>query len=129
MFLTICLKYFSFIGEVWAPPESNPEFALIYDINGFISGMYSVVNKKYSYPDKYDFIASNWYRSEVLFGEQIFFTTAYFVDPLIICGPGRSQEEFDIQGTGDRLLFQSGNDRYEYKTAPLTVEEANADVR
>ena len=35
-----------------------------------------------------------------------YFTTIYFVDPQLICGGGRTQEMFDSQGTGDRLLIQ-----------------------
>jgi hypothetical protein len=28
------------------------------------------------------------------------------VDPSIICGPGRTQEEYDVEGTGNIILFQ-----------------------
>ena len=37
-----------------------------------------------------------------------YLTTMYFVDPSIICAGGRSQEQFDSQGTGDRLVIQVG---------------------
>jgi len=37
---------------------------------------------------------------------QVFLTTAYFVDPDIICGPGRTQEEYDVDGTGYALYLQ-----------------------
>ena len=34
----------------------------------------------------------------------------YFVDPNIICAGGRTQDMFDTQGTGDRLIIQVQND-------------------
>ena len=37
-----------------------------------------------------------------------YLTTMYFVDPSIICAGGRTQEQFDSQGTGDRLVIQVG---------------------
>lgn len=39
-----------------------------------------------------------------------YLTTMYFVDPQIICNGGRTQDMFDTQGTGDRLLIQVQND-------------------
>ena len=39
-----------------------------------------------------------------------YLTTMYFVDPNIICSGGRTQEMFDTQGTGDRLIIQVQND-------------------
>ena len=39
-----------------------------------------------------------------------YLTTMYFVDPSIICAGGRTQEQFDSQGTGDRLVIQVGGD-------------------
>ena len=35
-----------------------------------------------------------------------YLTTMYFVDPSIICAGGRTQDQFDSQGTGDRLVVQ-----------------------
>ena len=39
-----------------------------------------------------------------------YLTTMYFVDPQIICNGGRTQDVFDTQGTGDRLIIQVQND-------------------
>ena len=33
-----------------APPEDNPEMIFIFDVNGFIAGMHSVVAKKFVSP-------------------------------------------------------------------------------
>ena len=39
-------------------------------------------------------------------GEEAYVTTMYFVDPDIINNGGRTQEMFDAQGTGDRLVMR-----------------------
>ena len=57
---------------------------LIYDVNGFIAGMNSVVLKKYMTADWIP-SDSKWYRHEIIFGEEAYLTTAYFVDPSLIC--------------------------------------------
>ena len=54
------------------------------------------------------------------FGGVVYFTTAYFVDPAVICNGGRSQLQFQAQGTGDRLLFQTGPTPDAFLEAPLT---------
>ena len=54
----------------------------------------------------------------------------YFVDPSIICGPGRTQEEYDVDGTGNGIWFQNGADWSPENliVAPLTEESAVAEV-
>jgi len=58
-------------------------------------------------------------------------TTVYFVDPAIVCGPGRTQDEFDVDGTGYGVFFQNGPSfaPENLVTAPLTEESALAEVR
>ena len=58
---------------------------------------------------------------------EAFLTTAYFVDPSVIC-TGRTQEEFDMECTGNRLLFQNGPTSADTIKAPLTIEEADTNV-
>ncbi len=59
-------------------------------------------------------------------GQEYYATTAYFLDPEKICTTGRTQEEFDIQGTlGGGLWFQKGQELFK---APLTEEGALAEV-
>ena len=60
---------------------------------------------------------TNTFQSGDFYGAPAYFSTAYFVDPSIICEGGRSEAEFNSQGVGDRLLFQSSNG---YVEAPLT---------
>ena len=40
------------------------------------------------------------------FSAPAYLTTMYFVDPSLICSGGRTQDQFDSQGTGDRLVVQ-----------------------
>ena len=57
--------------------------------------------------------------------EQVYLTTAYFVDPNIICNGGRTQEDFDRDGTGNVLLIQTGQTPEHLYAAPLTASDAN----
>ena len=116
----------SFFGNRYAPPEDDKEMIIIFDVNGFIAGMHSVVPVKHTQPE-FDFAASKWYRKDTVLGEEAYVTTAYFVDPSVICGSGRSQAEFDVEGTGNRLLFQNGPSSSDVITAPMTLEDADAD--
>ena len=103
------------------------ELIIIFDTNGFIGGMHSVVPKKLTAPE-FDFAASKWYRSDNILGEEVWLTTAYFVEPSSICGSGRTQSDFDNEGTGNRLIFQKGPNFQDVLVAPLTVDDADADV-
>jgi len=49
--------------------------------------------------------------------------TVYFVDQAIICGAGRSLEDFDRQGSGDRLILHK---RDSYETMPMTQSGADS---
>ena len=47
--LSILFSNFSFLGDRYAlVNENGPNMVMIYDVNGFIAGMHSVVLKKYS---------------------------------------------------------------------------------
>ena len=123
--------FFSFPGKIYAPdgPSDNayPEFFLIYDKDNKIAGMHSVVpsDEKLGYS-----LRSKWYRefpniqnTQKYRGKKIFVTTAYFVDPKLICKDGGSQK-----GLGDRLLFQNGASINDVLTAPLKQTDADSDV-
>ncbi len=117
-----------FIGNVYIPPDGT-EFALIFDVNGFIAGMHSIVPADKTYDDKYyKFSTSDWYRAVKSDDGTVmsYVTTAYFIEPSRICSEGRTQEEFDVQGTlGDGLLILKGT---ETVSMPLTEDAAVADV-
>jgi len=122
-----CSEGASFPGFRYAPPGDNPEMVVIYDVNGFIAGMHSIVAKKFiSMANNFNFAGSNWYRSDNVLGEDVYLTTAYFVDPSSICQGGRDQAAFDVEGTGNRLWFQNGPTIKDIHVAPLTVAEADA---
>lgn len=124
----------SFFGNRYAPPENDPELLVIYDVNGFVAGMHSVVAKKFTSNDAYwGFSDSSWYRDDVIFGEDVYLTTAYFVHPEVICGldscqAGRTLEDFEAEGTGYVLHFQNGPDVTDLLTAPSNLHEVKDDV-
>jgi len=120
-----CSDGISFPGIRYAPPEreNGPDMILIYDVNGFIAGMHSVVLKKFSTDDWQ--LGSKWYRLDTLFGEEAYLSTAYFVDPALIC-TGRTQDQFDSEGTGNRLLFQNGPSTSDTIAAPLDLDQADS---
>jgi len=111
-------------GKRYAPPsEGNThEMIMIYDVNGFIAGMHSVVSKASADESPFEFEKSSWYRLDDSLGYEAFLTTAYFVDPATICEGGRSQADYDKDGTGNVLWFQHGDDLHK---APLTGPEAD----
>ena len=55
-------------------------------------------------------------------------TTAYFVSPDIICSSGRTQSEFDVEGTGNTLLFQNGPSTQDLTAAPLDLDSTDGSV-
>ena len=61
---------------------------MIYDVNGFIAGMHSVINKESADESPFEFEKSSWYRLDDSLGYEAFLTTAYFVDPATICEGG-----------------------------------------
>ena len=56
-------------------------------------------------------------------------TTIYFVDPKLICGTGRTDKEFDKQGTGNLLWLQRGPKYTNVLKLPLTKDEIISQVR
>ena len=48
------------------------------------------------------------------------FHKAYFIDPELICGEGRTLENFEKSGTGNRLIFLNGTTNFE---VPLDLDE------
>ena len=57
-----------------------------------------------------------------------YYATVYFVDPAIICNGGRTEEEFSVQGTGDRLSLQNGPTSADLIHVPLNESEVASDV-
>ena len=59
----------------------------------------------------------------------MYYTTVYLVDPSIICNGGRTQADFDAEGTGNSVSFQNGADPLtDLISIPLTQDEMLAEV-
>ena len=104
-------------------PEKDK--VLIYDKNGYIAGMHSLVPITASADSsKFDYTKSGYYQKTTIDSIEYWMTTAYFLDPSQICSQGRSEQEFKSEGTIQKLFIQTGplvSDLYE---APLTEELA-----
>ena len=55
-------------------------------------------------------------------------TTAYFIRPYRICNDGRTQTEFNSEGTGKNLYLQNGPLMMDAIVAPADLDEANESV-
>jgi charged multivesicular body protein 7 len=89
-----------FVGvRYWVP--NDPSLVLLFDINGYIAGMQTMIPASDWTPEKGTGApAFNLYNG--------FYTlTAYFVDPSTVCGPGRTADQFGAQGTGYGLWMQN----------------------
>jgi len=117
-----------FLGHRYAHPNDD-SIILIYDDAGFIAGSQSVVPMELVDPDIMDMSVAPAYQMDAWFDIPVYLTTMYFVDPEIICNGGRSQEQFDSQGTGDRLVIQVGAEATadNLVALPLSKTEALAD--
>ncbi|KAG8193806.1 hypothetical protein JTE90_029540 [Oedothorax gibbosus] len=90
---------------------------LIYDENGYIAGIQNGIPKtdaeRVNHTDFYRakaFDSSAYQLDKILGEEEVYFLTAYFVDPNIICNGGRTKEQYEEQGIGTELHLQNGSD-------------------
>ena len=97
----------------------------IYDVQGYIAGMQSVVSKKFD-TSQYDFENSGWYKKGTVLGEDVYLLTVYFTDPTKICSKGRSAKDFENQGIGNVLWFEKTDGSL--VQAPLTMDKADDGV-
>ena len=98
----------SFPGDRYVRSFDDKDIVIILDGNGFIAGMQSVVMQEYIMNSEYDFANNPAYVPGDWNGEAAYFTTAYFVDTAIICNGGRTEVEFQNEGTGNQLSLQVG---------------------
>ena len=61
---------FRYPGFHFTPPKESPEFTLIYDKNGFIAGMQSLVSQTAD-TSHYDFETADWYEKDEIEGRKI----------------------------------------------------------
>lgn len=111
----------NFPGDRFVRSQDDKDMVILLDGNGYIAGIQSVVMKEYvldeqAFSNPY-YVLGDW------FGEEAYFVTAYFVDTAIICNGGRTQEEFENEGTGYRVAFQNGPTNVDLQEIPLTKDE------
>ena len=96
------------------------------DVNGFIAGMQVAIHEDLAVDDWFNFDSNPYVNKDDILGDAHYLATAYFVEPSIICNGGRSQADFDAQGSGTQLSFQAGPEPTEnYLTvAPMEKSEA-----
>merc|ERR1712055_522239 len=112
-----------FLGHRYANP-ADFSIVLIFDDAGYIAGIQSVL--LLSLNNDPSLTTNPAYQLDWWYGHQeAYFTTAYFVDPTIICGGGRSSDEWESQGTGDRLMVQVGETPDSLLNIPISQEAAD----
>ena len=94
-----------FLGERFGHPDDG-SIILIFDDAGFIAGAQSVVPVEKVNSSLVDFSRMPVYQLDTWFDVPAYLSTVYLTDTDIICNGGRSQEQFNVQGTGDRLVIQ-----------------------
>jgi len=95
---------------------------LLFDVNGYIAGIQTSVSKQFSRPyppskQRPPFIQDGFYRYVI---------TAYFVDPSIICTRGRTNVDFEQQGTGTGLYLQLSEKPLESTMMPMKQADIQA---
>ena len=94
-----------FLGARYGHPDDG-SIILIFDDAGFIAGTQSVVPVEKVDSSLVDFTRMSAYQLDTWFDVPAYLSTVYLTDTEIICNGGRTQEQFDSQGTGDRLIVQ-----------------------
>ncbi|KAK3104840.1 hypothetical protein FSP39_011415, partial [Pinctada imbricata] len=91
-----------FLGRRYVK-DNDYSAIVIYDNNGYIAGIQAGIpnDLKPGYPSA--FLKNHPF---VLDGDK-YYITAYFVKPSLICGDGRSANDYSSQGTGTDLYLQN----------------------
>jgi len=108
---------------VYDPELEREDYTVmpIYDANGFIAGIqmgFPLTHPTYpaGFPSRQQ--TEKWVQQDMVDGTAMHILTAYFINPDRICR-GRTQAEFDREGTGNALFFQKPG-RNNFETIPLT---------
>ena len=124
---SLCVSL-SFPGDRFVRSVDDKDVVIILDGNGFIAGMQSVLMKEYTLNETFNFDNDPYYVLGDWNGEEAYFQTVYFVDTNIICNGGRSEEEFQNEGTGNRFSWQNGPTNMDLEEIPLTKDEMLGNV-
>jgi len=84
----------------------DPAVVLIFDVNGYIAGMQTMIPASDYTP--IPGTGASAYTKYPAGGVDYYVLTVFYVDPAIVCKPGRTPDQYNQQGTGDRLLLQIG---------------------
>ena len=115
-----------FLGHRYADP-ADFSLVLIFDDAGYIAGSQSVLPLQYIDTSIVDLSGNPAYQLDMWYDQEAYFTTVYFVDPSLICAGGRSSDQWEAQGTGDRLVAQIGESPESLLDVPITRADADAD--
>ena len=118
----------AFQGNRYGRSGGERDIVLIFDVNGYIAGVQSVLPLDKAQDNQYfEFSSNAMYQKGWYLAKEMYFTTAYFVDPAIICTSGRSEDDFESDGTGYTLLFQNGTDSTEHNLIAAPLKEGSAE--
>ncbi|CAB4069777.1 unnamed protein product [Lepeophtheirus salmonis] len=113
------------LGVVTFQTMITPNIVFIYDVNGYIAGIQSIVDQAAWDNGYVNFHNKSMYQPSTINGKDVFLTTAYFVDPQIICSTGRTRYQYKTQGTGYTLIFQNGEDISQKNLMEIPLIEEN----
>jgi len=110
----------TFLGFGYGDPN-EPSLVILYDEAGYIAGVQNVIVKSAK-----PVAPSTVYQSGMFFDKEAWLNTVYFVDPDVICAGGRTEAQWEEQGTADRVWIQDGPvAEKKFIDVPLKQEEAD----
>merc|ERR1712227_1143 len=114
----------TYLGHAYADP-AEPSLILLFDDAGNLAGSQSVLLKSAVSGSTVPFDSIPVYQDGSFFGEDAYITTAYFMDPGLICEGGRAKDNT----AGDRLYIQAGSATPDnLLEIPMTREEADNEL-
>jgi charged multivesicular body protein 7 len=103
-------------GKRYMVPD-DPALVLVYDVNGYIAGMQTMLPASDYTPHPGTRVPT--FVKYAVNGVDYWVVSAWFVDPAIICKGGRTPDQYQQQGTGDRLLLQIGQTMKDMLVIPM----------
>jgi len=116
-----------FVGNRYKQTTGH-SLILIFDDAGYIAGSQSIIRTLYIEDNMADFESHPAYQLDYIGDWEAYLTTVYYVDPQTICNGGRTEAEFNRDGTGDRLVVQVGESPEFLVEIPQYQEDALAEA-
>jgi hypothetical protein len=95
----------------------DPALVLLYDVNGLIAGMQTML------PDTQFTPLNGKHTAAFVHYKGFWVLTAYFVDPSTICSTGRTSEQLASDGTGTGLWFQTDRGNVTIPTMVIATQQ------